>query len=162
MLSTKSIWNIFEPDHPMSLYFKQVVRSDSSRRTEFGIIIYIPGINNLDKYRFIKQSMFRTYKSFILKYLCEVNNVPYLNVHSTWLVFRNKWYNDSIIKRKDIIRYNMHDCTHNLEFCKALDLINQIFCLSYCSSSWIRCVLLYNTIAMATPWICRNTPGKWI
>ena len=46
----------------MSSYFKQVVRSDSSWGTEFGIIIDKPGINSLDTYRFIKQSMFRTYK----------------------------------------------------------------------------------------------------
>ena len=117
------------PDHSMSSYFKQVVSSDSIWGTEFGIIIDIPGINNLDKFRFIKQSVFSTYKSFSLKYLCEVNNIPYPKVYSTCLVFSNKWHNDSIINFKDMIRYNMADCTANLYFFKALDLINQTVCL---------------------------------
>ena len=102
------------PDHPISSYFKQVVRSDSIWGSEFGIIIDIPGINNLDKFRFIKQSMFSTYKSFSLKCLCEVNNIPYPKVYSTCLVFSNKWHNDSIINLKDMISYNMADCTANL------------------------------------------------
>ena len=49
-----------------------------------------------------------------------------------------------------MISYNMDDCTANLEFYKVMDIINQIFCLSYFSSSWIRDVLLYNTGYMVT------------
>ena len=38
-------------DHPMCMYFKQVIRSDVSTFSEFGCIMNIPGINNLDTYR---------------------------------------------------------------------------------------------------------------
>ena len=71
------------PDHTMSSYFKQLVRSDSRWGTESRIMIDIPGIDNLDKYRFIKQAIFSTYKSLSLKYLCEVNNITSPKVHST-------------------------------------------------------------------------------
>ena len=55
-----------------------------------------------------------------------------------------------------MIIYNIADCVANLELFKRLDLINQVICLSYCSNSWIRDVVLYNTGAMETSCICRN------
>ena len=45
-------------DHYMSLYFKQVVKSNSIL-IKFVLMINIPGINKLYTYRFIKQYMFR-------------------------------------------------------------------------------------------------------
>ena len=100
--------------------------------------------------------MFVTYKSFNLKYLCEVSNISFPKIYSTSLVFGEELYKASIINRTDMIRYNVSDCVANLELCKRIDLINQVICLSYCSNSWIRDVLLYNTGAMATSCICRN------
>ena len=55
-----------------------------------------------------------------------------------------------------MIKYNMADCVANLELLRNLNLSNQIIYLSYCSSSWIRDVLLYNTGDMATSCICNN------
>lgn len=43
--------------HPMSIYFRQVMRSDVSTATDFGLMMTVPGINNLDTYRFIRQSV---------------------------------------------------------------------------------------------------------
>ena len=140
----------------MSLYFKQVVTIDASWSTGFGLMIDIPGINNMDTYRFIKQSMFSNYKSFRLKNLCNANDTASPKIHDVSLIFGEEWYNSTGINRKDMIKYNMADCVANLELCRSLDLITQILCLSYCSSSWIRDVLLYNTGDMTTSCICNN------
>ena len=37
-------------DRPMSVYFKQSIRSDLSTFGEFGCMMNIPGINNIDTY----------------------------------------------------------------------------------------------------------------
>ena len=89
---------------------------------------------NLDIYRFIKKCMFGTYKSYSLKYLCEVRNISFPKIYSTSLVFGEDWYKASSINRKYMIRYNILDCVDNLELCKRLDVINQVICLSYCSN----------------------------
>ena len=105
---------------------------------------------------FTKQSMFSNYKSFGLKNLCTANDTASPKIHAVSLIFGEDWYNSTSINHKYMIKYNMAECIANLELCRSLDLINQIICLSYCSSSWIRDVLLYNIGAMATFFICKN------
>mmetsp|Transcript_2713 Transcript_2713/g.7222 ORF Transcript_2713/g.7222 Transcript_2713/m.7222 type:complete len:926 (+) Transcript_2713:17548-20325(+) len=142
--------------HPMSKYFRQILRSDASTVTDFGLIMDIPGINNLDTYRFIRQSMFGTYKTFSLGALCESNGIRSPKLLSTTLVFSELWYKDNAVNTMDMMRYNIADCRANLQLCEKLDLINEIISLSYIAKAWISDVLLYNTGAMATSCLCAS------
>ena len=96
------------------------------------------------------------YKSFSLKYLCEVSNISSTKIYSTSLVFGEDCYKASSIHRKYMIIYNIEDCVANIELCKILYLINQVIYISYCSNSCIWDVLLYNKGDMETSCICRN------
>ena len=140
--------------HTLSQYFKQVMRSDSSTVTDFGLMMVLPGINNLDTYRYIRQSMFGTYKAFSLDALCKANDIPSPKIGSDTRVFSEYWYMESSANAKSMLIYNLRDCTANLALCVKLDIINQVIALSYAARAWIEDVMLYNTGAMATSCLC--------
>lgn len=146
--------------HTMSKYFKQIMRSDASTMTDFGLIMVIPGINNLDTYRFIRQSMFGTFKTFSLDALCKANDIPTPKTQEYSRVFSEEWYMESSVNAKDMIEYNMRDCIATIALCEKLDIVNQIVCLSYTANAWIEDVLLYNTGAIATSSLCNATYSK--
>lgn len=139
--------------HPLSAYFKQLMRSDASTSTDFGLIMTIPGINNLDTYRFIRESMFGEYKLFGLGPLCEANGIasPKTTHHRT---FSSRWFEQTGVNATTMAVYNLGDCIANLELCKRLDLVNQVVSLCYASRAWIQDVMLYNTGAIATSCLC--------
>jgi hypothetical protein len=50
---------------------KQMQKSDSSTSTSIGLVMTLPGINNLDTYQYIYESMKSDFKSFSLASLCK-------------------------------------------------------------------------------------------
>ena len=85
----------------------------------------LPGINNLDTYRYIRQSMFGTYKLFSLDALCTANDIASPKT-STPRVFRKRWHCEFNTNALYMLKYNLGDCMANLNLCKKLDLINHI------------------------------------
>ena len=53
-------------NHPYRLYFQMVQKSDSKASTTMGLIMTIPGVNNLDTYKYIYHSMYHVFKYFSL------------------------------------------------------------------------------------------------
>ena len=135
-------WPLSRPSHlslrncPHSFYTLCRTKTKSLHRFTSALTFSLasaPALN-LDIYRFIKQYMFGKYKSFSIKYLCEVGNISSPKIYYTSLVFGEDWYKVSIINCKDMIRYNISDCVSNIELCKRLELIKQLICLSCCSN----------------------------
>ena len=74
--------------------------------TDFRLIMTIPGINNLDTYRFIRQSMFGEFKVFSLDALCIANNIATPKV-DTPRVFSELWYMQTAVNATDMAVYNL-------------------------------------------------------
>jgi DNA polymerase elongation subunit (family B) len=116
--------------HKYRQYFKRVLKSDSSTSTTIGLVMTIPGINNLDTYRYMIQSMYDKFSSFSLGALCAAVGIKVGKVDNSDLRFCNEWYSSSTTNRLLMVRYNMQDCNVTLALCEKLDLINQIMSLS--------------------------------
>jgi len=145
------------PDHhPYIWFFRSVTKSSNNTAPTMGLILDIPGINNLDTLIYIRSSMFGTFKQFSLDSLAKELNLSVLKGSTQDIKFEMEWFQESAGNTHLMSVYNNIDCRVVLKLCKHLDLINQIIALCYCSRSWIEDVMLYNTGAMATSCICFN------
>ena len=140
--------------HLFRSYFQTVQKSDNKASTTIGLIMTVPGINNLDTYKYIFHSMYHSFKQFSLEHLSNVLELPLGKMDSRALHFCRDWYSASFVNRFDMARYNMRDCDATLGLCEKLDIINQVVSLCYGAKAWIRDVMLYNTGAMSLSSMC--------
>ena len=147
-------------NHPFRSYFQIVSKSDNKASTTMGLIMTIPGINNLDSYKYIYHSMYDRFKYFSLDYLSNILDLPLTKMDKIDIHFCKDWYSGSFVNSLTMAKYNMRDCEVTLELCNKLDIINQIMSLSHCANAWIRDVLLYNTGAMSVSSVCSNAWSK--
>lgn len=140
--------------HAYRSYFDTVQKSDTKSSTTIGLIMAIPGINNVDTYKYIYHSMYHRFKVFSLDQICKALELPVQKMYSHNLRFCKDWYSSCFTNRLEMARYNIVDCEATLAVCKRLDMINQIVALCYGANAWIRDVLLYNTGAMSLSSMC--------
>ena len=108
----------------MARYFKQTTRHSAISTLDIGLMMCIPGINNLDTLLYISKSMFGTYKSFKLGALCTANGIPSPKCAGHIHIFSERWYRETNYNALAMMSYNIGDCTANLGLCEKLDLIN--------------------------------------
>lgn len=114
----------------------------------------IPGINNLDTYKYIFHSMYNRFRHFSLEYLCNTLELPLTKLSNERCRFCKDWYSSSFVNSIEMANYNIRDCEATLELCQKLDIIYQIVSLCYGAKAWIRDVILYNTGAMSLSSMC--------
>lgn len=144
------------PNHPYVRFFRSITKSSNNTAPTVGLILDIPGVNNLDTLIYVRSSMFGTFSQFSLDYLAKQLKLPMLKGCTNKMKFEIEWFEGALNNSRLMSVYNIMDCCVVLELCKNLDLINQIIALCYCSRAWIEDVMLYNTGAMATSCICFN------
>jgi DNA polymerase elongation subunit (family B) len=140
--------------HTYTHYFQMVQKSDSKVSTTLGLIMTIPGINNIDTYKYIYHSMNHVFKAFSLQYLCNTLDLGVGKLDSTRLRFCKQWYSSSFANALEMTHYNMRDCEATLALCEIFDMINPIVALCYGAKAWIWDVALYNTGAMSLSSMC--------
>ena len=123
-------------------------------------MMIIPGINNLDTYRYICQSMYGTYKRFSLDALCKEESIPSPREGFVHRLFSEAWFMESRTNASDMVTYNIGDCIATLDLCAKLDLINQIVSLCYTAKAWVSDVLAYNTGTMASSCLCSHAHSR--
>jgi hypothetical protein len=114
----------------------------------------IPGINNIDTYKYVYHSMYHVFKVFLLQHLRHSLDIPMGKLDTTRLRFCKQWYTSSFVNTLEMIHYNIRDCEATLALSERLDIINQIVALCYGAKTWIRDVSLYNTGAMSLISMC--------
>ncbi len=140
--------------HHFRTYFESVQKSDGKSSTTLGLIITIPGVNNLDTYKYIFHSMYDRFKHFSLEYLCKTLQLPVGKMDNNDVTFCKDWYSECFTNTSTMAKYNMRDCEATLGLCQKLDIVNQVVTLCYGSKAWIRDVLLNNTGAMSLSSMC--------
>jgi len=140
--------------HSYRSYFQMVQKSDNKASTTMGLIMTIPGINNLDTYKYIYHSMYHRFKYFSLDHLSNTLELPLTKMNSENIHFCKDWYSRSFVNSLQMATYNMRDCDATLGLCNKLDIINQVVSLCYGAKAWIRDVMLYNTGAMSLSSMC--------
>ena len=141
-------------NHIYRSYFQAVQKSDTKSSTTMGLVMTIPGINNLDTYKYIYHSMYDRFAMFSLEYLSKVLEVPLPKISNENTHFCIDWYSASFANSLAMATCNMRDCDATLGVCNKLDIINQVVSLCYVAKAWIRDVMLYNTGAMALSSMC--------
>lgn len=141
-------------NHKYRSYFEPIQKSDNKASTTIGLIMVIPGINNIDTYKYIYHSMYHRFSSFSLEYLCRTLELPIGKMDRGIMKFCQDWYSSSFANSLKMTQYNMMDCDATLSLCNKLDMINQIVALCYGARAWIRDVALYNTGAMSLSSMC--------
>lgn len=131
-----------------------MTKSSNNTAPSMGLMMNIPGINNLDTLLYIRASMAGSFSQFSLDSLAKELKLPMLKGTTPSGSFNLEWFNGAPGNTRDMVKYNMLDCKVCLELCRKLDPINQIIALCYCSRAWIEDVMLYNTGAMAISCVC--------
>ena len=142
--------------HPYARLFKAVTKVSITSYPSMGLMMAIPGINNLDTLMYIRTSMFGTFNQFSLDSLGKQLKLCKLKMNNKEMPFNIALYTSCADYARRMARYNIMDCEVTIELCKKLDLVNQIVALCYCSRAWAEDVMLYNTGAMATSCTCYN------
>eukprot|EP00978_Attheya_sp_CCMP212_P041928 scaffold247168_cov61-Attheya_sp.AAC.1 len=140
--------------HKYTRYFRSVTKSATMSAPSMGLIMCIPGINNLDTYMFISSSMYTRFKQFSLDALCKALKLTNQKTDIASANFDLDLFTNAPGVALEVVTYNIQDCRATLSLCENLDLINQVVGLCYCSRAWGEDVMLYNTGAMATSCLC--------
>jgi DNA polymerase elongation subunit (family B) len=157
--------NVYEFDN---VRLACALKSDSSYRQYFiptshmigkgisnmGFILCIPGINNLDTYRYIKKAMPQRFKSFALANLALDLGLTHKKLDTSSMTFSLTWYKHLHSNSHSMTTYNMMDCEVTLELCFKLDLVNQLIAISNITRSYIIDVMLSSTGAIAASALC--------
>ena len=112
-------------------YFQTVQKSDNKASTTIGLIMTIPGLKNLDTYKYIYHSMYHRFKYFSLDYLSNVLELPITKMNSENVHFCEDWYSSSFVNSLEMAAYNMRDCEATLGFCDKLDITNQVVSMCF-------------------------------
>ncbi|KAL7525822.1 hypothetical protein ACHAXR_001174, partial [Thalassiosira sp. AJA248-18] len=122
-------------DHAYTRFFKTVSKSSNNTAPNIGLILNIPGVNNLDTLTYIKASMFGTFSQFSLDNLAKELKLVTLKGSTTEMQFDMEWFTEAANNTRLMCKYNLIDCYVVLELCKKLNLVNEITGLCYCSSA---------------------------
>jgi DNA polymerase elongation subunit (family B) len=141
-------------DSKFRKYFIPTSHNLGKSVSSMGFIMAIPGINNLDTFRYIKKAMAQRFRSFALGNLAMDLNLKHQKLDTSHMEFSLDWYQRSIINTIDMINYNMIDCEVTLDLCFTLDLINQMVALTSITRSYILDVMLSSAGSIAASCIC--------
>jgi hypothetical protein len=81
--------------HKYSQMFREVTKSVTMTAPTAGLMMCIPGINNLDTYMFIRASMFGQFCQFSLDTLCKQLNLPVQKMTTSNIHVDLDWYTES-------------------------------------------------------------------
>ena len=146
----------FADDDPLTKFFVPITDSVGVGSSQVGFMIALPGINNVDTYRYIRQAMATEFQRFSLECLAIQLELDVRKVDSSDLQFNSLWYTSSHTNRHRMIKYNMADCDTNECLLNKLAIIPQICTICYAASATIEDVCLYRTGAMAASALARS------
>jgi hypothetical protein len=142
------------PNSRFRQYFSPTSPTLGKNMSSLGFIMLLPGINNMDTFRYIRKAMAQRFKSFALGNLAQDLGLQHKKLDTSKMEFSLKWYTRSLSNATDMIRYNMIDCKVTLDLCFSLDLVNQMIALCSITKSYILDVMLSSTGAIAASCLC--------
>jgi DNA polymerase elongation subunit (family B) len=134
--------------HRFRSFFKETFHT-VHQRGNMGLVMSIPGINNLDTYRYIHKAMTQSFRGFSLKVIAEDLKIEQQKQSTLGFNFTPEWYTRSDTNATKMCVYNIADCEVCLAVCWKLDLFNQIINMCFATNCSINDALVYSTGAIA-------------